>query len=100
MARYSYLITMKTQLGERRGQLWLECEQGLCQGVMTLLGTQTRISGTLASDGRCQLQGLLCTLLRTIAYTAAGTLEPERLSLTLQAGSHSYPLDGKRKERA
>lgn len=100
MARYSYVITMKTPLGERRGQLWLECEQGLCQGVMTLLGTQTSISGTIDASGRCELQGLLCTLLRTISYTAAGALEPERLSLTLQAGNHSYPLDGKRKERA
>ncbi|MGN0747100.1 MAG: hypothetical protein ACI4ML_10530 [Aristaeellaceae bacterium] len=99
MARYAYAITMKTPLGERRGQLSLDCEQGVCQGVMTLLGTRSGITGTLEPGGQCELRGLLCTLLRTIPYTAAGMLKPERLSLTLKAGNRSYPLDGEGKGR-
>lgn len=43
--------------------------------------------------------GLLCTLLQTIPYTAAGVLQPERLSLTLKAGSRSFRLDGEGKVR-
>ncbi|MGN0971750.1 MAG: hypothetical protein ACI4OY_07315 [Aristaeellaceae bacterium] len=100
MARYAYAITMETPLGDRCGQLLLECEQGICQGVMTLLGTRSSITGTLEPGGQCELRGLLCTLLRTIPYTAAGVMKPERLSLTLKAGSRCYRLDGERKERA
>ncbi|MGN1018729.1 MAG: hypothetical protein ACI4O7_00010 [Aristaeellaceae bacterium] len=98
MARYCYAITMETPLGDRRGQLSLDCEHGICQGVMTLLGTRSSITGTLEPGGKCELRGLLCTLLQTIPYTAAGMLNPERLSLTLRAGSRCFRLDGEGKE--
>lgn len=100
MARFSYAITMKTPLGDRRGQLSLDCEQGLCQGMMTLLGTRTSIHGTLDENGRCELKGMLCTLLRALPYTASGMLGQDRLTLMLQAGNHSYAIDGQRKELA
>lgn len=99
MARYCYAIIMKTPLGDRLGQLSLDCEQGICHGVMTLLGTRSGITGTLEPGGRCELRGLLCTLLQTIPYTAAGIMNPERLSLTLRAGSRSFRLDGEGKEQ-
>ena len=96
MARYSYAIIMETSLGDRRGQLSLDCEQGNCQGVMTLLGTRSSLTGTPEPGGQCELRGLLCTLLQTIPYTAAGVLLPERLSLTLKAG---FRLNGEGEER-
>lgn len=98
MAHYLYDITMKTPLGDRRGQLSLDCENGHCQGSMTLLGTKTGIQGTLDETGHCELQGELRTLLRSLPYAASGTLQPDRLSLTLVAGGHGYAIRGQGKE--
>lgn len=98
MDLYAYAITLKTPLGDRRGQLLLDCENGRCQGILTLLGVQTGVRGTLDETGRCELQGELRTLLRSLPYAASGTLLPDRLSLTLVAGGHSYAIHGQRKE--
>lgn len=96
--RYSYAITMKTPLGERKGQLSLDCGNGWCQGMLTLLGAQTFVQGTLDENWRCELKGELRTLLRSLPFAASGTLRPDRLSLMLLAGGRSYPIDGQRKE--
>lgn len=98
VAHYLYDITMKTPLGDRRGQLSLDCENGYCHGILTLLGTKTSLHGTLDEARRCELQGELRTLLRSLPYAASGMLLPDRLSLMLLAGGHSYAIHGQRKE--
>lgn len=98
VAHYFYDITMKTPLGDRSGQLFLNCENRQCQGMLTLLGTKTGIQGTLDETGHCELQGELRTLLRSLPYAASGTLLTDRLSLTLVAGGHGYAIHGKGKE--
>ena len=85
MVRYSYAIIMKTSLGDRRGQLSLDCEQGNCQGVMTLLDTRSSITGTPEPGGQCELRGLLfysnalmhsssCAMLEQVTMGMAVTL--------------------------
>lgn len=98
MAQYFYAITMKTPLGDRRGSLLLDCEDGQCRGILSLLGTKTGLRGTLDETGRCELRGELRTLLRSLPYLASGTLLPDRLTLTLVAGGHGYPIDGQRRD--
>lgn len=98
MAQYFYDITMKTPLGDRHGQLSLDCENRRCHGTMTLLGTKTGLRGTLDETGRCELQGELRTLLRSLPYAASGALQSDRLTLTLVAGGRSYPIHGQGKE--
>lgn len=99
MAHYLYDITMKTPLGDRSGQLFLNCENRQCQGMLTLLGAKTHIQGTLDEKGCCELRGELRTLIRSLPYLASGTLLPDRLSLTLLAGGHNYAVQGRgRKE--
>ena len=98
MAHYLYSITMKTLIGERYGELMLECLQGTCSGFMTLLGTRHSIMGEIQPNGKGQFSGMLQTLIRKHPFTIEGSFLPERVEARMLCENKAYRLHGQRKE--
>ena len=79
-----YQVTVRTQLGERRGRVELQRAQSALTGALFFLGKETPLRGTVDAQGRCRLEGTIQTLLRTFAFTAEGHLECSCLVLMLR----------------
>lgn len=91
---YCYRITMRTPMGEKHGRLTLVVAGDEISGVFSILQRQNPVTGQLGAGGTCRLTGQLTTLTRTLAFEATGTLQPNALALTLQAGARCYPVTG------
>lgn len=98
MGNYLYAITMKTPIGERRGELLLTSLEGMCIGSLCLMGTKNTVVGEIQPSGNGCLSGTLQTLLRSLPFTARGYFIPEGMSMELKCGNGTYTVSGKRKE--
>lgn len=98
MNNYRYAITMKTPIGDRKGELQLTSLQGACYGCMSLLGNNHAVIGEIQHDGCGSLSGTIQTLMRRLPFTARGTFIPERLDIELCCGNKTYAISGTRKE--
>lgn len=98
MGNYLYAITMKTPIGDRRGELILTSLEGMCIGSIHLLASCNAVEGEIQPDGSGSLSGTLQTLLRRFHFTARGYFIPEGLHMELKCGNGTYTVIGKRKE--
>lgn len=98
MKNYRYAITMKTPLGERRGELLLTSLKGMCFGSLSLLDAKHTVVGEIRNDGCGSLSGTIQTLLRKLPFTAQGYFIPDGLDMELNCGNRTYAISGTRKE--
>ena len=87
-------MTLYVPLGERKGRLWWETRNGTLQGVLDILGHENPVSGRLLPGNALELSGSVRTLMREIAWSAAGQVQDGRLSLTLTGPRPSWKLEG------
>ena len=82
MPEYLYDVALSTPLGIRRGTM-----------KMHISGEQA-FYGRVMSDGSCDLYGKIITFMRTIEYTAQGSVNSNQLHLELQSKQNHFALNG------
>lgn len=90
----TYEVVMQTQLGGRKGQLYLERRQREILGFLYILGNENPIKGTSTQSKQLVLDGEIVTLLSTIPFHAQGYADDETLRLTLYCPNHIFQMTG------
>ncbi len=91
---YTYDVVMKTQLGNRKGKLYVRRTQEKINGCLTILGHENPVVGAVAEDGAYALKGELITLVRTIPFLAQGYVDEKVVSLTLYCPNNTFYMTG------
>ena len=89
-----YDILLHTPLGKRQGELKAKIENGKLTGFLSLLGNTEPIEGTVEADGSCSLKGKFVTLMRSVDFTADGTIDYDALRLAVKGSSGYYKMLG------
>lgn len=95
MNQYNYQITMTVPLGERKGSMTVYEDKGILNGTLSILGRNELFSGTLKSNGTCEITGKLVSLLQTMPYQAIGKMNKERIILDIYSGQEKISILGK-----
>ena len=80
-----YDILMNTPIGKRKGELKAKIENGKLTGFLSLFGNTEPIEGTVDF-----LKGKFITLMKSVDFTADGTIDPDIVRLALKGGDCSY----------
>lgn len=90
----TYDVVMKTQLGDRRGKLYLERGQEEITGFLNILGHENPVRGNAAKNKQLVLDGEIVTLLSTLSFHAQGYADNETVRLTLYCPNHIFCITG------
>ncbi|MGN1140132.1 MAG: hypothetical protein ACI4TF_02925 [Oliverpabstia sp.] len=91
---YTYDIVLKTEIGERKGQLVLDITENIVKGCFKLLGFSLPCSGIIDKNGNCSLQGQLKTFMSTYDYIGAGYADENRVDVVLNSGKKRFYMTG------
>ena len=94
MPRYTYDIVLKTEIGERKGQLILEITEYIVRGCFNLLGFSLPCSGRIDQNGKCFLQGQLKTFMNTYDYIGKGYADCNKVDVVLDSGKKCFHMMG------
>jgi len=96
MTKYTYQISVSTQLGQRSGTLsWTE-QSGSLNGTLELLGQSTPLSGRRVSADACDFSGEIRTIVSRIPYRAVCTLSSSgTLQGTFYTSSGDFAVHGR-----
>ena len=89
-----YDIILNTPLGKKTGELKAKIENGKLHGTLSLLGRTEEIHGTVDDNGKCSLKGKFVTLLKTVDFTADGTINWDGIHLNVSGGGTMYDMIG------
>ena len=89
-----YDVLLHTPLGKKHGELKANIENGKLTGDLSLLGHTEPIEGTVDESGKCSLKGKIVTLLRTIDFSADGSINYDALRLSIKGESSIYEMIG------
>ncbi len=89
-----YDIILNTPIGKKTGELKAKIENGKLHGTLSLLGRTEEIHGTVDDNGKCSLKGKFVTLLKTIDFTADGTINWDGIRLNVMGGGTMYDMIG------
>lgn len=82
--KYSYRVSLATQMGTRTGNLLLSVIGNKIDGILDILGQRQHCTGELGDDGNCTLSGQLKTLCSVYDYTATGHFDENNILLNLK----------------
>lgn len=82
--KYSYRISLATQIGTRTGSLLLSVIGNKIDGILDILGERQHCTGELEADGNCTFSGQLKTLRSVYDYTATGHFDENNILLNLK----------------
>ena len=97
-----YDIILHTPLGKKAGELKAKIENGKLSGFLSVLGHTEPIEGTVDENGNCSVKGRLHSLMKSVDFTADGTIDYDALRLAVKADASYYEIMGqlrKQKER-
>lgn len=94
MINGTYQIKMKTQMGNKYGQLCLYAKDGCLLGSFNILGHNNPIDGHVLQDGRCHFSGELITPMRSIAFFAKGKINQGSITLAIYTDEFTMPVLG------
>lgn len=90
----TYSVVMKTQIGARKGKLYLEQSQKKIMGFLSILGQENPVRGTATDNRQFILKGELVTLVRTIPFLARGYADEKMVELTLYCPNNTFCITG------
>lgn len=93
-----YDIILHTPLGKRKGELKALIENGRLNGFLSVLGHTEPMEGTVDESGRCALRGKFVSLMKSVSFTADGTIAPDALRLAVK-GDVGYEIVGRRRDK-
>ena len=89
-----YDILMNTPLGEKKGELKAKIENGKLNGFLSLFGNTEPVEGTVDEKGNCSLKGKFITLMKSVDFTADGTIDFDTLRLAVKGDCGYYEIMG------
>ena len=89
-----YDILLYTPLGKKKGELKAKIENGKLNGTLSLLGYTEPIEGSVDEKGNCTLKGKIVSLMKSIDFTADGTIDYEGIRLALKGDAGYYEIMG------
>ncbi len=89
-----YDIFLHTPLGKKKGELKAKIENGKLSGVLSVLGHTEPIEGTVDTNGRCSLKGKIISLMKSIDFTANGTIDYHAVYLAINGNTGYYEILG------
>lgn len=90
-----YDILMNTPLGQKKGELKAKIENGRLTGFLSLFGNTELIEGTVDEKGNCSLKGRFITLMKSVDFTADGTIDRDIMRLALKGERGHYEITGR-----
>lgn len=103
MQEQKYTIFMHTPLGKRHGTMTVKTTGNSLSGTINILERCEPFEGTVDKSGNCRITGRLVTLMRSITYSAVGTISNDAIYLLLQGDRNVFEISGfadfKRKEQ-
>lgn len=90
-----YDILMNTPLGQKKGELKAKIENGKLIGFLSLFGNTEPIEGSVDEDGRCSLKGRFITLMKSVDFTADGTIDIDTMRLAVKGDRGCYEITGR-----
>ena len=85
---------MQTPIGKKHGEITVSTDDGVIRGVLSVLHHSEPFEGMISPDGKCFIKGKIVTLLRTVQYIAKGTVDDERVQLTVEAADNTFEVSG------
>lgn len=89
-----YDILLHTPIGKRKGELKAKIENGKLTGFLSLFGNTEPIEGTVDESGKCSLKGKFITLMKSVDFTADGTIDPDIVRLAVKGDCSYYEIMG------
>lgn len=89
-----YDILLHTPLGKKRGELKAKIENGELNGFLSVLGHTEPIKGTVDENGNCSLKGKFVSLMKSVDFTADGTIDFDALRLAVKGDAGYYEIMG------
>lgn len=89
-----YDVLLHTPIGKRKGELQAKIENGKLNGFLSLFGNTEPIEGTVDANGCCSLKGKFITLMKSIDFTANGTIDPDVVRLAIKGDCGYYEIMG------
>ena len=89
-----YDILLHTPIGKRKGELKAKIENGKLTGFLSLFGHTEPIEGTVDESGKCSLKGKFITLIKSVDFTADGTIDWDALRLAVKGDCGYYEIMG------
>ena len=94
MERQEYDIVMKTSVGDRKGIMIFNVDNGVLNGHLNILKEENPFQGTIDERGNFCTRGDLKTLVRRILYDATGRMSERTLYLKLLGGREIFEICG------
>ncbi len=89
-----YDISMRTPIGKKHGFLIVNAENGVVTGELEIMDHSEPFHGVIDADGNCIISGNIVTLMRTVKYTASGTINDSSVELKVVAANHTFTVTG------
>ena len=68
--------------------------KNLTRGFLSLFGNTEPIEGTVDENGKCSLKGKFITLMKSVDFTADGTIDPDIVRLAIKGDCSYYEIMG------
>lgn len=89
-----YDIILHTPLGKKKGELKAKIENGKLNGFLSVLGHTEPIEGTVDESGNCSLKGKFVSLMKSVDFSADGTIDYDALRLAVKGDAGYYEIMG------
>jgi len=89
-----YDIILHTPLGKKTGELKAKIENGRLKGYLSVLGHTEPIEGVVDENGNCSLKGKFVSLMKSVDFTADGTIDFDALRLAVKGDAGYYEIMG------
>lgn len=93
----TYTIVLKTPMGAKKGELWLEEHEGVLTGRLTALGEVNELHPGRCDAGRFDFAGELKTAVGRVAFTCSGSVDGDRILAVAKSTKGDIKITGERK---
>lgn len=91
-----YKVILESQLGPRKGILWLEDQNGILKGIIALLGYENPVSGEWTGEYSIRLFHHLHTHISDLSCVSVFEIEGDTITGTLQNDRNVMKWHGKK----
>lgn len=89
-----YEVRLVTPLGTKDGTISLSKKEKKVSGTFSVMHEVNKFSGVETDDGVLEIDGVIKTKYKIVAYHAAGKADNEKIALSLKTKTDRYTLYG------
>ena len=95
MIKLLYEIEMQTLIGVKHGTMYAEILHNEVKGFLNLMKQSTAFYGNIDMNGKCEIQGKIISLTKTIPYKATGHMKKDTIMLDMYTNQGEFHITGK-----